>query len=588
MSLSAPVNPLEDYFDKNNPAPGSLNAEEKKVVIDQVFRETMRRREKSAATSAPQYTDVVTKLDDTVCGELASEFSSLVTKGLAEWSLTQPPKKVNGSPLSSVYHRGPHGAEMAQDAKLLLAKQAKAVFNKENQQNLYIQMAAAAHAMHDIIQNQRPPLNEIESYKEYVKACNAIIDKHKAKGNLSEDEAKNLKSVADTFGWETIVVGTTFHFGSKRPVVDILNDAPNGVPPQTDMAVACATFACGKNDTRRMEVTLTSYKEDPELRALLDEQFEATFGDDNIVMAFMKSNPATQDDNQLFAMRHMIGQNCRMICEGKTHFGNGKDDLEFANFLTNLIREASTTFSVQQSEKLNGAFTNLPPEKVNEYFNKLINSFTGPFGGEIGFAKGLSKDGFNNAVKKFNEMYPNNAMGLKELQTGLWEQYGANAEALINKIKADTQGLQGDALLEYHKKVMCHFALYGGHQVGAALMRKDENLEQAYDNVIKNQKQALKAVSSNAPSDLKELKVYLDGLREMKATQMDRENVAPQENTRPQPLTSQKETTAVSKIDTKIQLCEGLVRAMEERELLVRQKLGLNERKSYKATVSAA
>jgi hypothetical protein len=580
MTIQSPVVseepvPLQTYLANNNPASWVP------TTIDQVFTKTLEQRRQAA--QGPQFTQVLNGLSSTACEQMTQEFNALSSRVIAEWSLTQPKFKneKEGKKLSSVYHRGPHGAEMGKDAELLLTKQAETIFTNEAQQKLFIKMAQVAHAIHDVIQDKGPPNNEIASAAAFTKACNEIIDKNE---ELSVQQKDELKKVAEHFGWETIVVGTTFDFKNKRPVVDILNEASrtygNEAPKESDVAVACATFACGKNDTRRMEVNGDSYASDPELKRLQSLQAAATGGADNVFMQFMSTRPTAQDPKLMQAATHMIGQNCRMICELKTHMGKDEVDARFAEFLTNLINKASTTFDAEQHQEIKAEIAKINDQDMEQFFDKLIGSFKGAFG-EVAFAKGLNSTTFDKAVNDFNALYPENRFELAG-KGDLWQQYGGEAQAFIESIEAKISQIQSDPgkepaqklkeIKEYKTQVMADLALYGAHQMGAALIRENKDTLQAYDKVIQETRSKLQGMVLNTdlPTDNKGLEKYLDDVRSRRDNgSANKENEAPpvnQQQSRPRTVSFSTATKPEQKTEAIISLCEGLLNATREKE----------------------
>lgn len=573
MTLQSPQDndeALEAFLKANNPIPWIPS------TVDVVLKETLKRRK---AQQDPGFTGVMTALEDNVCLNMAERFTQLSTEVIAEWSLTQPPFKdeKREKPLSSVYHRGPHGAEMSKDAELLLKGKASKLFpGKPHQQALFIAMAKVAHAIHDAIQAKGAPGNEMDSYKLFVEKCNQVFKEF----GLSDDT--NLKRVMDDFGWETIVVGTTFDITKKRPVVDILNEASvrfgESAPKQPDPAIACATFATGKNDTRRMEVTLSQYTEDDELKTLITQQLQSTGGENNLFMQFLTQQEGEKveiDSTRAMAARHMIGQNCRMICELKTHFGN-PEAKQFAEFLTKLIFEAAKKFNSEQHQDLNQIFEGV---NIDRYFELLMDSFGGDKG-EISFAEGLTSDSFDEAVQNFNKLYEGLEFDLKG-NGGLWQQYAQDVRKFMEHIKTKLVELEGqpDKQREFKINLMRDLALYGGHQMGSALMRQDPQLEKAYEKVIQAQEAKLKDKGYNdVPQDVEQLKLYIQNLQNPKPTQ---EKPAPltsvdQNVSRPPPLTMQRKHEESKPVTEQITMCEALLQAKVDLQRLKEQKLNLD------------
>ncbi|MCS5710414.1 hypothetical protein [Candidatus Berkiella aquae] len=448
------------------------------------------------------YSKILRGLNAEQCQKLSDAFRVHSTRALAQWSETQPEFKdpAQKQKLASVYHRAPHGAEMRKDAELFLQqKNMQALFLEPHHRLLFIKMAEAAHAMHDVIQEFGPLKNEIKSYLVFIAHCKQIFSDAFDSQLLSETERDALYTASKIFGWEVIVVGTIFDFKEKMPLIDILNkksvqeqlqDTPTTskalYPAQPDPAIGCAAFAAGKNDTRRMEVVLDNYLTDAGLKALINEQFEATGGANNTFMRFMAANPQCTE-RELIAFRHMLGQNCRMICEIKTHFAKNNDDVEFAEFFANLIAKASEQFDKVQWESLKSLFAELDDETLSDYYQKIIASFEGPFG-EIAFAKGLNSTILNDSISNFNQLYPEYAF-TRSKSNELWGRYAEVLEAFIPHLKAQIgQTTNGKTDKKLDRKNMVRtiidLALYGGHQIGHALLRLDHDLTAEYEMVI--------------------------------------------------------------------------------------------------------
>lgn len=417
---------------------------------------------------------------------LTEAFTAHATAAIAEWSLTQPQYK-NSDPkkkLASVYHRAPHGAEMRKDAELFLKQEnIQSIFRIPEHHALFSEMTAAAHAMHDVIQDKGPPRNEIESYFVFADHCEKILAQACQRGLINNLLRDQILLDARVFGWEVIVVGTIFDFQRKMPLIDILNQKSAGerllpgaqpmFPAQPDVAVACASFAAGKNDTRRMEVVLEQYRDDDELQQLIADQFAATAGDENIFMRHLNKDAALTESEKI-AFRHMIGQNCRMICELKTHFAKNEKDEDFATFLGILIFRASEQFDSVQWALLKPLLNELDNDTLFSYFELFISSFEGSFG-EIAFAKGLNAAIFKDSLENFNRLYPQNRFSLRSGE--MWNKYAIVLEVFIKGLRAELSAIHdAQSKREFIVKTFIELALYGGHQIGNALLRLDENL----------------------------------------------------------------------------------------------------------------
>src|SRR5438034_10064687 len=105
---------LVEFYMKSKPLPFMI------PVITSVMKKTVKKRQ---AQTGRQFCAVINGLDQKVCDDLAKKLAELNTQVIANWSLTQPQFKLakafgeteEKTPLSRVYHRGPHGAEMSQD-----------------------------------------------------------------------------------------------------------------------------------------------------------------------------------------------------------------------------------------------------------------------------------------------------------------------------------------------------------------------------------------------------------------------------------------------------------------------------------------
>lgn len=457
------------------------------------------------------------------CQKLARYYKKHSTQAIAEWSQTQPQYKdaPNKKKLASVYHRAPHGAEMRKDAELFLSQSnVQRLFLDPDQRALFCEMAAAAHAMHDVIQDKGPLKNEIESYLVFVNHTKEILDKAFKDKLITEEQQAQLFMGAKVFGWEIIVVGTIFDFKTKMPLIDILNkktvaeedqnDNAHLYPPQPDTAIACAAFAAGKNDTRRMEVVLDRYLQDPVLKKLIDDQFEATNANNNIFMMYMKASKK-YTEKQLIAFRHMIGQNCRMICELKTHLARDNNDVEFAEFFANLISKASEQFDRVQWASLRTYFADLDDRTLTSYFSTLIGSFEGNFG-EIAFAKGLNSDLLKESIENFGQLYPEHAFAMPQ-EGALWAMYADALEPFISDLKSKISATANDP--KSNRKLMVQifidFALYGGHQIGNNLLQLDNDLAAEYEMVLDRIKQSTqKMFHRRLPSTATRLKLLAD------------------------------------------------------------------------------
>lgn len=440
---------------------------------------SVERRVKSHNADSATLGNVFETLPQEQIENLASNYKNYISRCLAEWSSEQPKFKADGkTPLSAVYHRGPHGAEMSHDAGVLLKSQAQMLFkNNKAMQNAYLEMAKAAHAIHDIIQTKGPPTNEIESYERYMQGTDSIL----AKMNLSPEQHKELRAVIDELAWETIVVGTVFHFPSKQPLVDILNDfaakTKNDKMKHSDPAIACAAFSAGKNDTRRMDLKM-GFKD----VELLKAQSSAVGGSNNMVVDFFAQN--TDKTGQISAM-HLAGQNVRMICEGNTHFSFGNQGkIAFAANLTSLIEKASTAFTPQQRDELLTHFDDMSDEQFDKYFDLLMNSYTNPFG-EIAFAAGIKEDIFLKAKDNFGELYPENQFHIPQ-NGDMWVNYAASLKKFItefqDKVNSEPDPKKQKALKTAFFRDM---ALLAAHQAGAFLLRNDKNYLVELKNISK-------------------------------------------------------------------------------------------------------
>lgn len=460
----------------NNPSTATEDSTRKgfDVIMTSVERRVKSHNPNSATLGAVFATLPQEKIEN-----LAGEFQSYISRCLAEWSSEQPKFKADGkTPLSAVYHRGPHGAEMSHDAGVLLKSQAERLFvNNSAMQKAYLEMAKAAHAIHDIIQIKGPPVNEIESYERYMQGTDSILKKL----DLTPEQHKELRTVIDKLAWETIVVGTVFHFPSKQPLVDILNDfavtTKKDDLKHSDPAIACAAFSAGKNDTRRMDLKMGFNNAE-----LLNAQTNAVGGAGNMVVNFFKNN--TDRAGQI-AATHLAGQNVRMICEGNTHFSFGNQEkIAFAANLANLIEKASTAFTQQQRDELLTHFDNLPNEQFDKYFELLMTSYTNPFG-EIAFAAGIKEDIYIKATENFSELYPDNQFHIPK-NGDMWVNYAENLKKFITefqaKVNAETDPkVQKDLKIAFFRDL----ALLGAHQVGSFLLRNDKNYLVELKNISK-------------------------------------------------------------------------------------------------------
>ncbi len=470
------LNAFVDVLVANNPSTAS--EESTRNGLDVIITSVERRVKSNNADSAT-LRNVFGTLPQEQIEDLASNYKKYVSRCLAEWSSEQPKFKADGkTPLSAVYHRGPHGAEMGHDAEVLLKSQAKTLFaNDKSMQNAYLEMAKAAHAIHDIIQSKGPPINEIESYERYMQGTDNILKKM----NLSTEQHKELRSVIDELAWETIVVGTVFHFPSKQPLVDILNNfavsSKNDKMKHADPAVACAAFSAGKNDTRRMDLKMGFNEVD-----LLRAQHSAVGGGNNMVVDYFSQN--TDKSGQITAM-HLAGQNVRMICEVNTHFSFGNQEkIAFAANLTSLIEKASMAFTPAQREELLTHFADMPNEQFNQYFDLLMNSYTNPFG-EIAFAAGIKEDIFIKAIENFSELYPENQFHIPQ-KGDMWVNYAENLKRFITEFQDKVNNEPDPKIQNALKKVFFRdISLLAAHQAGAFLLRHDKNYLVELKNISK-------------------------------------------------------------------------------------------------------
>lgn len=527
-----------------------------------------------------KYSKLLKSLNESQCQALTEAFNKLSTRVIAEWSETQPLYKDNAGTkkLASVYHRAPHGAEMRKDAELFLQQTVESLFPEKPHQQLYIDMAKAAHAIHDVIQEFAPPQNEIKSHLVFLQHCDAIFEKLVTKNIFTQDQSHQLYNASVSFGWETIVVGTIFDFTTKMPLVDVLNRKSvkdeSACPKQADPAVASASFAAGKNDTRRMEVTLKSYLTDPELKIYIESQFAATRGMNNLFMAYCRDRIFSPED--LIAFRHMIGQNCRMICELKTHFAKDKDDEHFADFFTKLILDASKVFDDDQRERLKEHFTPLRDHTLKRYFDKLIASFEGDYG-EIAFAKGLNAEIFKEALDNFNALYPKHAFGIPG-NVRMWGKYAEVLESFIAHIKkqASKDGMVMDK--GFVIQVFIDLALYGGHQMGASLLRADSVLAEEYALVVKRcQERAQSMFTRPLPSDPQRLAELL-AVQRIPSQQYD-----PAKFKLPNGVAFTRGKQGIPR-EEKVKGLEQLVQASKDAELLALQKRNEQEAKKKEDT----
>lgn len=448
--------------------PSMTSEESTRKGFDVIITSVERRMKSHQADSVTLY-NVFDTLPQEQVEALAGHYKKYISRCLAEWSSEQPKFKADGvTPLSAVYHRGPHGAEMSHDAEVLLKSQAETLFkNNKAMQKAYLEMAKAAHAIHDIIQSKGPPTNEIESYERYMQGTHSILEKM----DLSPSQHAELRAVIDELAWETIVVGTVFHFPSKQPLVDILNnfsvETNNDKVKHSDPAVACAAFSAGKNDTRRMDLKM-GFNE-PEL---LQSQIAAIGENNNMVYDFFSKK--TDEAGQVSAL-HLAGQNVRMICEGNTHFSSGNQEkIAFAENLTSLIKKASTAFTNQQREELLKHFDGMSNEQFNKYFDLLMHSYTNPYG-EIAFAAGIKEDIFIKAIENFSELYPGNTLHIPQ-KGDMWVKYADNLRKFITEFQ-DQINKEPDP--EKQKLLKITFfrdmALLAAHQAGAFYLRQDKN-----------------------------------------------------------------------------------------------------------------
>lgn len=473
---AAEYSAFTDLLLSNNPSTASEESTRK--GFDVIITSVERRVKSNNADNATLGT-VFEMLPQEQIESLASNYKSYISRCLAEWSSEQPKFKADGkTPLSAVYHRGPHGAEMSHDAGVLLKSQAEALFkNNKAMQNAYLEMAKAAHAIHDIIQTKGPPTNEIESYERYMQGTDSIL----AKMNLSPEQHKELRTVIDELAWETIVVGTVFHFPSKQPLVDILNDfavkTKNDNMKHSDPAIASAAFSAGKNDTRRIDLKM-GFKD----VELLKAQSNAVGGLNNLAVEFFARN--TDKTGQTSAM-HLAGQNVRMICEGNTHFSFGNQEkIAFAANLSSLIEKASTAFTSEQRKELLTHFDDLSNEQFDKYFDLLMNSYTNPFG-EIAFAAGIKEDIFIKAKDNFSELYPENQFHMPQ-NGDMWVNYAENLKKFIaefqGKVNSEPDPQNQKALKAVFFRDM---ALLAAHQAGSFLLRHDKNYLVELKNISK-------------------------------------------------------------------------------------------------------
>ncbi|MFI4937170.1 MAG: hypothetical protein ACHQJ6_01500 [Candidatus Berkiellales bacterium] len=553
---------LQFLFD-NNPTPWDINA-----GMD-VMLESLARRK--ASSQPDQYRSVVRKLKEPEAAELADKFQQMGTRVIAQWTLTQPEYKDDKAEkkLSSVYHRAPHGAEMRKDAELLLKDQAKKLFpNQGEVQRLYIEMAKTAHAIHDVIQAKGPIANEKECHRLFVEQSNKIFDEFLAQHPDKGDQIQALKRVTENFSWDTIVVGTVFDFGKKRPMIDALNEASVKfkAPHQRDPAVGWAAFSAGRNDTGRMLVTLKASQHDPHLKGLLDQQ-QQFVGEDNLFERFMEEEKLNDDEK--IAARHLLGQNGRMIPEMRMHLPKKTQadqirDEGFAQEFTGFIREASEAFSGKDREDLLKKIQALPEDKINEYFSLLMDNFKGPFG-EIAFARAISAEKFKQAVNDHNKLNEEHPFDLTQATPDMWERYASNLERFAADLE---QKAKDDPRLK--AQLVRDLALYGGHQMGAALVRDDHHyISELNDNIIKKLETEVKAKDNvevptglpeaikNTRSEIKELAIKLESLKK---------ETTPNQGAIDQLIEQMKP------LKDKLERLEGLKNAIAERDLVTRQK----------------
>ncbi|MFI4938445.1 MAG: hypothetical protein ACHQJ6_08070, partial [Candidatus Berkiellales bacterium] len=186
-----------------------------------------------------------------------------------------------------------------------------------------------------------------------------------------------------------------------------------------------------------------------------------------------------------------------------------EEDEAFAEFFTKLILDASKAFDDEQREELKAHFTPLRDHTLKRYFDKLIASFEGPFG-EIAFAKGLNADLFKEALANFNALYPEHAFAIPG-NVQMWGKYAVGLEKFIDHVKKQANPEIGKQMDKgFVMQVFIDLALYGGHQIGASLLRADGVLEKEYELVVKRCLERAQQMFTHAiPSDMQNLAKFL-------------------------------------------------------------------------------
>jgi len=438
-----------------------------------IYFEVLQRR----LIGAPDVQKTLNEAEDTIDPDtlkaLSAGFEQLSSEFMVDWLEYQDKMQP--------YHRVGHGMEMRQNAIEKLNIAAKRLFpDKPLIQALYIQIGAAAHAIHDLIQLPGPPKNEYDSYLKFMEKVNNLREINKEKAQYEA-----LLKAIDHLGYEIIVNGTVFDFGENRFVGEHLFESlkQSSHLPKTDPATTCAVGISGINDTSRS--TQFSDTAGEELTRQRQYCGDAPPSDENLFIAFLKEKyPGVKDKNRITGPIHMLGQNIRMRSEILLNMG---DTDGLASFMLLLLYRAGECFTQEQRQALLAEIEKLPEEEIHKYFEKWLeilekeeHPFAKKFDGktiiDISFV-------IEDALKDLPKTHPEDEskeqaereIVIKTDNPHAWKNYAGD---LGDPNNPEEQGFLKkyknikDVALK--RKFLCDLALIAGHQVGAEQALNDK------------------------------------------------------------------------------------------------------------------
>jgi hypothetical protein len=214
MSISLNDDSIKSAFDKHGIlfTPPGINAKE--IIVDAINARLSSDFEKNAD-------NLITKLksDSVALQDLNAMFDKVALEGYVAMHKAKP----QGPRNHLVYHTAEgHIPEIMEDSKKETLRQLGVTFNapQDDIANvLFANLARAAAAWHDVVQNLGAPKNEIESAKLFAKSMQTNLNAFKVSHPQLAGEVAKFQTNVDFISQELIVNDTWLLFSKKGDTV---------------------------------------------------------------------------------------------------------------------------------------------------------------------------------------------------------------------------------------------------------------------------------------------------------------------------------------------------------------------------------